>query len=302
MSGHIFPLSRRMECLECLINARRLQFNYLSLDPSIPLRKDLKLPTLFDSTDSQNTMSPSPTSKHQRLRIVFTKSMEYSFESVDPPLYDPLPGLMATIQDAEACDFRDSEHPIFGEVTNACVFNAYLVLMSSRPYYLGEVALKWARGDEGHERLVSEYGMYKHLADLQGRVVPICHGLFRSMVWLNNGERIQLSCLVLEHCLDLDIEDHEHLTEAKLLAVHRLHTKGVIHGDLANPRNFMISNDGSQIRIISFQKATVHECTNTSSQAISSASSTNEGNRCEEIAAFSKMHQHVQAYNHARWR
>ncbi|CAL1694548.1 unnamed protein product [Somion occarium] len=213
--------------LKCLINARRLQFNYLSLDPSIPLRQDLKLPTLFDSTDSQNTMSPS--SKHQRLRIVFTKSMEYAFESIDPPLYNELPGLVATIRDPEACDFYDSEHPIFGEVTNACVFNAHLILMSSRPYYLGEVAFKWARGDEGHKRLVSEYEMYKHLADLQGRVVPICHGLFRSMVWLNNGERIKLSCLVLEGCLDLDIEDHQHLMDAKLLAIHRLHTKDSHH-------------------------------------------------------------------------
>ncbi|CAL1694547.1 unnamed protein product [Somion occarium] len=139
------------------------------------------------------------------------------------------------------------------------------------------VALMWARGPDKHDALLKKWCIYKKkLADLQGDVIPICHGLFTALY----GD-VRISCLVLEWCIPFLTIYDDGLSQTRLEAVRKLHARGICHGALQDRRNFRVGSDG-KIRIIGFGKATEHKCPN----AIPSKSVDRIGRICQELDEF----------------
>ncbi|KAG7099693.1 hypothetical protein E1B28_001515 [Marasmius oreades] len=137
---------------------------------------------------------------------------------------------------------------------NVC--QAWIGARNQKPTAL--VALKIARGSSAVKTLEYEAGIYRGaLRDLQGKVVPKYHGLYRTVI----DGHTELGVMILEFCSNSkdsqQMEKHEY-TRRLMLAACKLHQAGVVHGQLYARHTLEI---GQEIRIIDFSRATVsHRC------------------------------------------
>ncbi|KAH9950919.1 hypothetical protein B0H21DRAFT_720424 [Amylocystis lapponica] len=109
---------------------------------------------------------------------------------------------------------RGDEHPVLGRIDKR-VFRA--VLETYKPPVTKEtpqalpidVAVKWARGKKGVDKLRYEAATYQdYLEPIQGTVVPRFYGFYTATV-----DRVEVACLVLEWIAEdpkMNIDEDEH--------------------------------------------------------------------------------------------
>ncbi|KAF9527168.1 hypothetical protein CPB83DRAFT_856484 [Crepidotus variabilis] len=121
-----------------------------------------------------------------------------------------------------------------------------------------QVALKFAMREDLVEDLLHETEIYAGpLANLQGRCVPRCFGMYAGL----RGEdgRI-IGCLVVEWFGDVIRRSFGKLSADLRWRIFQnlaeIHTQGLIHNDFAE-RNVLVAKDGD-VRIIDFDMAQSH--------------------------------------------
>ncbi|CAL1694097.1 unnamed protein product [Somion occarium] len=197
----------------------------------------------------------------QAVDVPFTSELFYQLSSIE--MYgQEKPVLVLSIDEAYMKDLRADDHPIKGSTDNCTIYKAKLLerdaIINGTANPL-TVAVKWARGDSGLERLRWEHLLYSNnLSNIQGLFVPKCYGLFASQ-----SEGVTISCLVLDWCqkapgADSIMMDLTEYNVKALAAVRYVHSCGVLLGNMRQS-NFMLSAN-SEIHIISFSRAEHHTC------------------------------------------
>lgn len=156
----------------------------------------------------------------QAVDVPFTSELFYQLSSIE--MYgQEKPVLVLSIDEAYMKDLRADDHPIKGSTDNCTIYKAKLLerdaIINGTANPL-TVAVKWARGDSGLERLRWEHLLYSNnLSNIQGLFVPKCYGLFASQ-----SEGVTISCLVLDWCqkapgadsIMMDLTEYKYVTSS----------------------------------------------------------------------------------------
>ncbi|THU90639.1 hypothetical protein K435DRAFT_607960, partial [Dendrothele bispora CBS 962.96] len=114
------------------------------------------------------------------------------------------------------------------------------------------IALKTATGSAAVAALERESLFYiEHLGSLQGEVVPKHYGFFKG-----TKDGVEFACMSLEYCTGS--WDAVNFNGQIMLAACKLHSSGILHGDLVNSIRHIVPYRSNGVRIIDFSNARAH--------------------------------------------
>ncbi|KAH9950922.1 hypothetical protein B0H21DRAFT_720435 [Amylocystis lapponica] len=154
------------------------------------------------------------------------------------------------------------EHPALGRIDKR-VFRAVLetynspVTKETLQALPIDVAVKWARGKKGVDKLCYEAAIYQdYLQSIQGSIVPRFYGFYTATI-----DDVQVACLVLEWIEEdpkTSIDEDEHGLR-QMRAMARLHQTRIFHGKILDDRHFLQDFQGN-VRVVGFSTAQLHRC------------------------------------------
>ncbi|KAL1951279.1 hypothetical protein VTO73DRAFT_428 [Trametes versicolor] len=97
-----------------------------------------------------------------------------------------------------------------------------------------KIALKWVVGERRIARLRQEADFYEANRDALQGIAPQYYGYFTAEI-----EGAKVACIVLEWCNGPRISDVYQLNLQRMRVCAKLHSAGIIHGDLLKARNFL---------------------------------------------------------------
>ncbi|TFY63650.1 hypothetical protein EVG20_g6230 [Dentipellis fragilis] len=116
---------------------------------------------------------------------------------------------------------------------------------------------------ESTTQMENEATIYNtRLKGLQDSIVPIFYGFYKGSYQLE-GRIIKFSCIVLEYCgspIEVEFEELSDALKSKIVdCMVGIHKAGIQHKDFRE-RNVLITPGGDDVRIIDFDRASIHQC------------------------------------------